>query len=69
MTLLERLQRDRRVEIVDDERSIGNGVIITLKQGWTFDPWLDNRVAGEDTLSEAIKLVRRARPFSGPYTD
>ena len=66
---LQKLKRDRRVEIVDDERSSGNGVIITLRQGWTFDASADNRVAGEDTVSEALKLLRSCKPFAGPYTD
>ncbi len=64
---LDRLRRHPRVEIVDDEREIGNGVIVTLKQGWTFDWTQDNRVAGEDTPREALALVRTAQPFAGPY--
>jgi len=66
---IDRLRACPRVEIVDDERAIGNGVIVTLKQGWTFDWTCDNRVAGEDTVSAAIKLVRSAQPFSGPFTE
>ena len=66
---LARLRRHPRVEIVDDEREIGNGVIVTLRQGWSFDPWQDNRVAGEDTPRAAMELVRSALPFAGPYTE
>ena len=66
---LTKIRADRRVEIVDDERAIGNGVIITLRQGWTFSAMEDNRVAGEDTVSEALKLLRRAQRFEGPYDD
>lgn len=52
-----------RVEFVDDERSIGNGVIITLRQGWTFDPLQDNRVSGADTVTKALAMVRSAYTF------
>jgi hypothetical protein len=27
----------------------------------------DNRVSGADTLGEAVKLVKGAMPFGGPY--
>jgi hypothetical protein len=54
---------------VDDERAIGNGVIITLRQGWSFDPMQDNRVAGEDTPREALALVQSALEFTGPFTN
>lgn len=65
MTLLEKLRGDLRVEIIDDERSIGNGIIITLRQGWSFDQMADSRVAGEDTLKDALNLLTRAKPYSG----
>lgn len=67
MTTLARMRKDRRVETVDDEREIGNGVIVTLRQGWTFDPLADNRVAGADTVTEARALLTTAQPFSGPF--
>lgn len=63
------LRNHRRVEFVDDERSGGNGIIVTLKRGFSFDPAQDNRVAGADTFTEALELVRGALPFAGPYTD
>jgi hypothetical protein len=64
---LNKLRRDRRVEYVDDEREIGNGIIVTLRQGWTFDWIQDNRVAGADTATDALKLLKQAQPFAGPY--
>jgi hypothetical protein len=64
---LDRLRRCPRVEIVDDEREMGDGVIVTLRQGWSFDQLADNRVRGEDTPSQALKAVRYAHPFAGPY--
>jgi hypothetical protein len=66
---LEKLRKHPRVEIVDDERGIGNGVIVTLKKGWTFDPAFDNRVRGEDTIREMLESVRMASPFNGPFDD
>ena len=68
MTTMERLLKHPRVEFVDDERDCGNGVIVTLRQGWTFDPMCDNRVVGENTVSEALARVRMSLPFAGPYT-
>lgn len=66
---LETLRRHPRVEIVDDEREIGNGIIVTLRRGWSFDQLDDNRVSGEDTVSDALAAVRRAHKFDGPYTE
>ena len=68
LSTLDRLRRHPRVELVDDERSIGNGLLVTLRQGWTFDPSADNRVSGHDTVSQALAEVRAAKPFAGPYT-
>ena len=62
------LEQHERVELVDDERGLGNGIIVTMKEGWTMDPIQDNRVFGADTIKEALETVRMARPFAGPYT-
>lgn len=67
MTTLSRLRADKRVQHIDDERNCGNGIIVTLARGWTFDALQDNRVAGADTVTEAKMLVISARPFAGPY--
>jgi hypothetical protein len=64
---LTRLRKHSRVEHVDDERAIGNGVIVTLRQGWTFEPGVDNRVRGEDTALGALLTVKLSWPFAGPY--
>lgn len=67
-TVMDLLQNHPWVERVEDERALGNGVIVTLKQGWSFEPMLDNRVRGEDTPSAILKSVRQdAQPFAGPY--
>lgn len=64
-----RLLANRRIERADDERAIGNGIIVTLRQGWTWDAFQDNRVRGFDTAAEAAKAVQsEAAPFAGPYT-
>jgi hypothetical protein len=57
---LEKLCKHPWVEIIDDERGIGNGVILTLKKGWTFDPAFDNRVPGEDTIRTQYGWHRRS---------
>lgn len=61
MKTIDRLRKHPRVRHVDDERAIGNGVIVTLRAGWHFDPTdYENRVRGEDTASEALAMVREA---------
>jgi hypothetical protein len=67
VTVIEQLRKHSRVEIVDDERELGNGVIVTLRKGWTFDPAQDKRVAAADTCREAWAMVRHAHPFAGPW--
>jgi hypothetical protein len=67
MASIERLKRQSKVERVDDERAIGNGIIVTLRKGWTFDPSCDNRVAGDDSVHAAVALVRRAARYEGPF--
>lgn len=61
MASLKTLRRHSRVEIVDDERALGNGVIVTLRAGWSFDPIdPENRVRGGDTIAEIYSDVRSA---------
>jgi hypothetical protein len=49
-----------KVEHWDDERSIGNSLIVTLKNGWRFDD-IGEHVRGFDTKAEAMKEVRAAK--------
>lgn len=58
---LKQLQKHPKVEIVDDERLIGNGIIVSLFDGWTIDPG-DPRasVFGEDTVADCFKTLERA---------
>lgn len=66
MKTLDKIRRDPRVEFVDVD---DDGIIITVKQGWSFDPLDDNRVTGGDTATEALAALRSVRPYAGPYTD
>lgn len=50
-----------RIETVDDERSIGNSLIVTLKRGWRFED-MGEHVRGFDTKKEAMQEVRGAKP-------
>ena len=59
---LKKLEAHPRVEIVDDERSIGNSVIVTLKNGWRFNDEGEH-VFGEDTPEECLAAVKsRVKP-------
>jgi len=70
MASIRSLRAHYKVDLIDDERAIGNGIIITLAQGYSFDPWQDNRVCGAETVQEAWLTLRyAARPYAGPYTD
>ncbi len=69
MTIPVKLALDPRIAYVHDERWSGNGLIIELKRGWSFDALCDNRVIGADGLHEGLRLLARARPFAGPYED
>jgi hypothetical protein len=62
---MQQLRTHPRVEHVDDHRKSGDGIIVTMRAGWSMDPLQDNRVFGEDTPSAALKTVRRARPYHG----
>ena len=53
-----------KVQHWDDERSIGNSLIVSLKDGWEFgmDPFEKCHVEGFDTVSEARTGIRGAIP-------
>ena len=48
----------------DDERNIGNSIIICLNDGWEFDidPWEKMHVDGFDTIKEAVDGVINSIP-------
>lgn len=54
MSTFARIQARPYVEHVDDERSLENGVIVTLKPGYTFRDDPGCGVRGFDTLREAL---------------
>ena len=51
--------KHKKIEHWDDERSIGNSLIVTLKQGWRFSEDGEH-VRGFDTKREAMTDVRAA---------
>jgi hypothetical protein len=51
--------RLKKIEYWDDERSIGNSLIVTLKTGWRFKERAEH-VRGFDTKREALAEVRSA---------
>ena len=56
MTTLEKLKTQRPwIEIIDDERDIGNSIIVTLAKGWEFVNERGCGVQGFDT-EFAVKL-------------
>ena len=48
-----------KIEHWDDERSMGNSLIVTLKKGWRFSE-VGEHVRGFDTKAEAAKEGRNA---------
>lgn len=53
-----------RIEHWDDERSIGNSLIVTLRDGFKFYPmpYMPAHVEGFDTVKDARAAVRAAVP-------
>lgn len=48
-----------KIEHYDDERSIGNSIIVTLKKGWRFEDHGEH-VRGFDTKQDAMFESRSA---------
>jgi len=50
----------KKVEFWDDERKLGNSLIVTLVRGWKFneDVMAVEHVLGFDTKAEALNAVR-----------
>ena len=53
--------RHKKIEFWDDERDIGNSLIVTLIRGWKFsdDPIANEHVRGFDTVADAMYAVRK----------
>ncbi len=52
--------RHKRILFWDDERSIDNSLIVTLKHGYKFsaDPQSNEHVRGFDTIKDAMHEVK-----------
>lgn len=53
-----------RIEDWSDERNLGNGVLVTLHYGWSFEDSCHEGVRGFDSISEAEQGVRDSFPCS-----
>jgi len=53
----------KTVEHWDDERAIGNGVIVTLHYGWSFEHMNHEGVRGFDTVREALSASAQKRLY------
>ena len=53
------LQKRSWIRHIDDERSIDNGIIISLQKGWAFESDPSCSVMGFDTMSDAIAGTKR----------
>lgn len=56
------------IEHWSDERSLGNGIIVTLAYGWSFEYsgsgfWNHEGVRGFDTVTEARLATRKSEVF------
>ena len=58
-TLNDLLDQRRWIAHIDDERSIGNSIIVTLAKGWYFADETDCGVRGFDTVGEAKRETTR----------
>ena len=52
----------KHIEHWDDERDIGNGIIVTLHLGWSFEQSHEG-VRGFDTVTEAREGTRKKRLY------
>lgn len=46
-----------------DERNIGNGLIVTLAYGWSFEDGYHEGIRGFDTIQEARKATAKKRLY------
>lgn len=58
MKTLDALRKNRKVQYIDDERDIGNGVIVTLMPWYQWDADPGCGVRGFDSVTEALREVR-----------
>lgn len=58
MSIASKIKAREWVANVDDERSIGHGIIVTLKDGFCFESEPGCGVRGFDTMVDAEKETR-----------
>jgi len=51
-TLQDLLEQRHWIAFIDDERSLGNSIIVTLQDGWNFEDEPGCGVRGFDTVAE-----------------
>ena len=51
---------NHKVMFYDDERDIGNSIIVTLNYGWHFAAYPGEHVRGFDTTREAKQAIKEA---------
>ena len=51
-----------RVQFWDDERNLGNSLIVSVRRGWAFDPANREHVRGFDTVKGALGDLREVSP-------
>lgn len=61
--VLSTLAKQPWVAFVDDERHLGNSIVITLADGWFFKNEPDCGVQGFDTIKEAQQGAAKSRVF------
>lgn len=65
MKTLAELSRHPNIKWIDDERRLGNGIIITL-QGLALDPHEDENQAthvfAEDTFKQVVDMLKQCKP-------
>lgn len=57
------MKKPRQIEFFDDERDAGNGVIVTLQYGFSFEPGSHEGVRGFDTRTAALRRSALKRIF------
>lgn len=66
MKTLEQMRALEHVMFVDDERELGNSIIVTLAEGWFFADDPDCGVQGFDTITDARRGCARKRVVFDP---
>ena len=60
-TTLDKIRARSHVAFVDDERDLGNSIIVTLREGFDFADEPGCGVQGFDTVKDCERATRSAR--------